>query len=118
MSSLVTFLGGGKGTWVPVIQLIDSQQWEHVFLIMPQFFADKYQSKSASVHKIVFDDTKSVVLLAEEFRQIFEGKLFGDVGFCCISGSGVEHMAALSALLKSGGGIRLIMFSNNQVIEV
>ncbi len=40
------------------------------------------------------------------------------VGFCCLSGSGAEHMAALSALLKSGGGIRLVMFSNNQVSEL
>ncbi len=118
MSSLVTFLGSGKGTWVPVIQLIDSQQWENVFLIMPQFFADKYQPKNSSVHKIIIDDTKPVALLAEELRLVFDGKLFGDVGFCCLSGSGAEHMAALSALLKAGGGIRLVIFANNQVSEL
>ena len=118
MTSLVTFLGGGKGTWVPVIQLIDSGNWEHVFLIMPQFFADKYQPKSLSVEKIVIDETKSVVVLRDELVKVFDGKIFGDVGFCCISGSGTEHMAAMAAVLKVGGGIRLVEFVGNEVKEL
>lgn len=118
MASLMTCLGAGKGTWVPVIQLMESTTWEHIFLIMPQFFADKYEPKTNNITKIIIDDTKEINVIAEEIKKEIDGKVFGDVALNIGSGGGKEHMSMLAALLKAGCGFRLVMMKDNQMTEL
>ncbi len=118
MTSLVTCLGAGKGTWVPVLQLIDGNSWDAVFLIMPAFFADKYQPQHTNITKIIIDDTQSVETIQQQLIKEFDGKLFGETAVDLTSGGGLEHMAILSALLKTGCGIRLVHTVNNELGEL
>jgi len=118
MASLMTCLGAGKGTWVPVIQLMESTTWENIFLIMPEFFADKYMPKTGNITKIVIDDTKEIDVLAEEIKKEIDGKVFGDLALNIGSGGGKEHMAMIASLLKAGCGFRLVIMKDNQMKEL
>ena len=118
MTSLIACLGAGKGTWVPVLQLIDAAPWDSVFLVMPAFFADKYQPKSEKVQKIVIDDTKELPALTQDITKALDGKLFGEVAVNFTSGEGKEHMALLAALLKIGCGVRLVTMQENSMQEL
>ena len=51
--------------------------------------------------------------------QKLKEKISGiEVGLNIVSGSGKEHMALISALLKLGIGIRLVALTSNGVKEV
>ena len=41
-----------------------------------------------------------------------------EVGLNMISGSGTEHMAIMSSLLKMGVGIRLVSYNNGSILEL
>ena len=118
MTSLVTCLGSGNGSWVPVLELIDGSSWDAVFLIMPAFFADKFQPQHTNITKIIIEDTQSVETIEQQLIKEFDGKLFGDTAVDLTSGGGREHMAILSAMLKTGCGIRLVHSVNGMPCEL
>jgi hypothetical protein len=117
MTDLIACLSTGKGTWIPVIKLINSENWEKIFLIAPGFATEKF-SVDKPVEFIIVDPDKP---LKELHRAVFEGlsqKLTGiEVALNLSSGTGKEHMAIISALLKQGVGIRLVSVNENGVTE-
>ena len=62
---------------------------------------------------------KPVSELIEDIRKSLDGKIYDlDVALNMVSGTGKEHMAILSALLKLGLGIRLMAVTKNGVVEL
>ncbi len=118
MTSLVACLGAGKGSWIPVMKVVESPSWDHVFLIMPLFFAEKFENMKQNTTVIKIDDNKPLPELIEDIKKELDGKLFADVAVNLISGNGKEHMAVISALLKIGCGIRLVAFTGNELKEL
>lgn len=114
MASLVACLGAGQGTWTQVMKVVDSPSWEHVFLVMPNFFADKFQNMKKNVTVIKVNESDDIPVMTEHIKKALDGKLFADVGVNLVSGAGKEHMAVLSALLKMGCGIRLVAFTEKE----
>jgi len=112
MTSLVACLSTGKGTWGPLMNIAGSPSWEHIFLIAPKFFAENFESQKQNMTVITIDENKETHELAEDIRSQLDGKLSGDVALNLGSGSGKEHMAVLSALLKLGCGIRIVTLDN------
>ncbi|MBI4150893.1 hypothetical protein HY492_02095 [Candidatus Woesearchaeota archaeon] len=108
MTSLVACLGAGKGTWVPVMKVAESPSWDQIFLIMPAFFADKFENTRKNTTIIKIDENRDFGELINDIKTALDGKLFADVAVNLMSGSGKEHMALLAALLKLGCGIRLV----------
>ena len=52
-------------------------------------------------------------------KKSLDGKIYDlDVALNMVSGTGKEHMAILSALLKLGLGIRLMAVTKNGVVEL
>ena len=118
MTDLVACLSTGKGTWVHVAKLIKDQNWDKVFLITNQFGKEKF-TPDEKTELIVVDSNKPINELVEDIRKSLVGKLsMGDAAVNLISGTGKEHMALLSALLKLGAGIRLIVSTDSGVKEV
>ena len=114
MTDLVACLSSGKGTWVNLMKVLESPSWSTIWLIAPTFFAQSYQNMKKNVNVITIDENKDLPELAEDIRKALDGKLFADVAVNLISGSGKEHMAVLSALLKLGCGIRLVAFTEKE----
>ncbi|MEM3374483.1 MAG: hypothetical protein QXE31_04645 [Candidatus Woesearchaeota archaeon] len=112
MTELITILSTGKGTWTDVIKLMNSYDWEKVIIITNQFGKETFRAKENMEFIVVnFDDT--IENLIEAFKKNLKDKLTGtEVALNFISGQGKEHMALLSAVLKLGLGIRLVVYSN------
>jgi len=118
MSTLIASLSTGKGTWVPVIKLMNSGSFDKVFLVTNSWTKENFRNEK-DAEMIVIDPNKPVEELTQDVIKSLEGKIPDiEVGLNLYSGSGAEHMAILSALLKMGVGIRLVNFEKESVVEV
>lgn len=119
MTTLVACLSTGKGTWGHLSQLIANADWEKVILITP-FGSEKFTAEKP-VEFIEIDEKKFLPELIEDIKKQLEKKLSLtdiEVALNLVSGSGKEHMAILSALLKLGLGIRLVALTKEGVREI
>ena len=118
MTSLIALLSSGKGTWAHVEQLIEKQEWDSIFLITDDFGVQKFQPKKP-VNYIIIDSNKFLKDLTEDIRKQLENKIPDtEVALNIISGTGKEHMATLSAILKLGLGIRLTALTPDGIKEI
>ena len=118
MTELIACIGSEKGTIAHVERLMKGQQWEHIFII-----ADKSNSehirKGSNMELIMIDSTKLLPELVDDIKTRLGKKIKGiEVAVNIVSGSGKEHMALLSAILKLGLGIRLVALTKEGVKEV
>ena len=121
MAQLVALLSTGKGTWTEVASLINKPEFDEIFILTNAFGKDKFTNiPQKKVEIIVFDfDNANVIKLTNDFSLALKNKLsFADVAVNLCSGSGKEHMALLSALIKIGLGMRLVSIKDNQIIEI
>ncbi len=117
MSSLVAVLSSGKGTWTQINALIKTHNWNNIYLITNDFGKENFKSEKLAQF-ILVDMRKNTKLLRDDIIKELKGKLDGDVGFNMSSGIGEEHMAALSALLNLGVGIRIITHNGQGMEEL
>lgn len=117
MSSLLALLSSGKGSWTHVQQLIKNEKWEHVYIVTNEFGKQNFTPPNNAT-LITVNFQQPITQLRDELTKHFKEKLSGDIGLSIISGNGEEHMAVLSALLKSGAGIRLVIPTTNGVEEL
>lgn len=118
MTDLIACLSSGEKSWTHVARLISEQAWEKVFLITNDFGKRNFKSKK-NIEFIVVDFKKPVFELIEDIQKGLKGKLTDlEVAVNIVSGSGKEHMAILSALLKLGIGIRLMAVTKDGVREL
>jgi hypothetical protein len=118
MTSLIAVLSSGKGTWGQVNNLIKLGEWERVYLVCNEFSYENFEISSQKIIKLKIDEKnpqKSIDILSKFFKK--EVKDF-EVAINLVSGSGMEHMALLSAILKAGLGVRFVYAHNNDVEEM
>ncbi len=118
MTELVAILSTGKGTWSQVIKVINSEEWDKIYLITNEFGANTFK-KQENMEFIVINTNESIELIIDHIQEKLKNKLSGpEVALNFVSGTGKEHMAVLSALLKMGLGIRLIIHTVNGLKEI
>lgn len=116
MTDLVACLS--TGSWGHVNRLIADGGFEKVFLITNEFGKEKFQKKD-NVELIVVNDGKPVDELIENIVNGLKDKVSGiEVGLNLVSGTGKEHMAIISALMKVGVGFRLVALTKNGIKEI
>ena len=111
MTDLVAVLSTGKGTWGQVGALIRAENWENIYLITNSFGQEKFTSDK-ELKMIVLNDNMSEEEMRDKISEELKDKLKMDVAVNFTSGSGKEHMALVSALIKIGVGIRLVIEKN------
>jgi hypothetical protein len=118
MTTLVACLSTGKGTWGHVSRLIEGQEWDKVILITNEFGKENFK-KNDKTELIIIDPNKEIKEIREEI-QIKLKELIKDleIALNIVSGSGKEHMALLSALLKLGLGINLTTLAKEGIEEI
>ncbi len=105
MTDLIACLSTGKGTWIHVKGVISGCEWDNIFLITNEFGREKFSSE------------KKVELLVVD-KQL-KDKISGtEAALNLASGTGKEHMAILSAVLKLGLGVRLVALEKEGVKEI
>ena len=118
MTSLLACLLSGIGTWTHVAKLIEEQEWDSIFLITNDFEVQNFKSEK-KVTYIIIDSNKYLSQIIEDIKKQLQGKIADtEVALNLVSGTGKEHMAALSAVLKLGLGIRLVALTPDGVKEV
>src|SRR3989338_8590057 len=118
MTDLVACLSSGEKSWSHVARLIKEQNWSKVFLITNDFGKNSFKAEK-EVEFIVVDFQKPVFELIEDIKKGLKGKITDlEVALNIVSGSGKEHMAILSALLKLGVGVRLMAVTKDGVREL
>ncbi|MEK6963066.1 MAG: hypothetical protein AABX70_01470 [Nanoarchaeota archaeon] len=119
MTTLVTCLSTGKGTWVPVLELAKNPLFEQVYLVCNPWTQQNFKTQQNNFHLILVDDEQPLPNLVETIQNALKGKILDtEVALNLFSGTGKEHMAILSALLKLGLGIRLVHVQDTQVQEI
>lgn len=118
MTSLIAVLSSGKGTWGHVNSLMKLGKWDRVYLVCNDFAYENFEVDKNQVVKLRIDENnteKSVRVLSNFFKM--EIKDF-EVGLNLVSGSGIEHMIVLAAVLRAGLGVRLLLPKNNDIEEL
>jgi hypothetical protein len=116
MSTLVACIGEGKGTRVHVARLISAGEWKQIILIT----GDSTEKGITEGNIVVAVDTsKKIPDMAEDLKKSLKEKIH-DTEVCLnlVSGSGKEHMALLSAILRLGLGIRLVTIVDDKVVDI
>lgn len=118
MTELIACLGAEKATQEHVKRLIQQQDWEKIILITNDIGKENFKADKP-VEFMVINKERFLPELVEEIKTKLKDKITGtEVGINIISGSGKEHMALLSALLKLGLAIRFVALTTNGVKEV
>lgn len=118
MTDLVACLSTGKGTWGHVGRLIADQEWGKIILITNEFGRENFTAEKP-VELIVVDSRQGIKEIVNEIGSQLKGKISGtEVALNLVSGTGKEHMAIISALLKLGIGIRLMALTKDGIEEV
>jgi len=117
MSDLICCLSTGKGTWVEVARLINNHQWDNVYLITNDFGREKFSSEK-KVNFLIVDVNKGIEIMKNAIVDHLKDKVSGEIAVNFVSGSGKEHMALLSALMKLGVSMRFIFAVDSDVKEI
>ena len=118
MTDLVACISSGDKSKAHVARLIKEQDWKKVFLITDNAGRQNFKAEK-HVEFIVVDFSKPVFELIDGIRNGLKGKLTDlEVALNIVSGTGKEHMAILSALLKLGVGVRLMAVTKDGVREL
>lgn len=118
MTSLVACLSTGKGTWSEVIKILNGEDWDKIYLITNDFGKEKF-SIDKEVDLIPLNLNASPKVLTGQMVEVLAKKKLGrEVAVNISSGSGNEHMALLSALLKLGLGMRFVYVEDGKVEEL
>ena len=114
---LVAFLSTGKGTWGHVSRLIADGEWDNVVLFTNDFGKENYKGEKADL--VIVDVRKKMEELIQDMVVSLKEKVKGtEVAINLISGSGKEHMALLSAIIKAGISFRLMALTTDGVKEL
>ena len=109
MVSLVAFISSGKGTWGQVNTLIKSQPWTKVYLVCNEFGYENFEvSNPQKIVKLQFNE-KKVEAMPDRLAKFFKSEIRDfEVAVNLSSGTGLEHMALLTGVLKAGLGMRFV----------
>ena len=120
MSTLVACLSTGKGTWGHVSRLIQDGNFDNIILITNDYGKENFQ-KLENTELIAIKLEQGMRELRDEIYKTLKEKIKSDeteVALNLASGTGKEHMALLSALLKLGIGIRLMALTKEGIEEI
>lgn len=115
MVNLVALMSSDSKNWKEVASLFNSAKWDNVFLICCDL---AYSSINLDgIVKLKYNEASPIESISS-LTKFFKNEI-KDFEVCVnlSSGSGIEHMALLTALLKSGLGLRFVYSMNNKVKE-
>ncbi len=118
MTDLVACLSTGKGTWGNIKRIVEDGEWDNIFLITNDFGKENF-SMDKKCELIVTDARKPMPELIDTIKKGLDGKVKGtEIALNLISGSGKEHLALLSAVMKLGLGFRLMALTSEGIKEL
>ncbi|KYK26242.1 hypothetical protein AYK26_05535 [Euryarchaeota archaeon SM23-78] len=119
MTDLVACLSTGKGTWTNVLQLVKKEEFENIYLIVNQWAKDNLKLERKNLHMIVVNPNDKVNVIRDKIINALNGKIKDfEVAVNIDSGSGKEHTAIITALMKLGLALRFVSVEEEEIVEV
>lgn len=116
--TLVVWLTGDQGSHLHVQKLIDSSLWHKIIVIGSKDSLNSIKLQK-QVDLVSLDLSMQIPILSEEIgRSLSRLVTDFEVYVNFVSGSGKEHMALLSALIRNGLAIRLVAMTPAGVKEI
>lgn len=117
MTDLIACLSLGKGTWADVARLMETENWENIYLVGTRFGKEKF-THAKKFEFIEINPDGDIDAIKKAVYEKLKGKTSIDTAINLTSGSGKEHMAVIAAVLALGAGIRLVTLKDNRMAEV
>ena len=118
MTDLVVCLSRDEKTWPHIQKLIKDAEWKNIYIVTDEYCKQRFTSEK-KLEYVVVDFSKPVLEVINEIIQKLKNKFYDfEVALNLVSGSGKEHMAILSALLKTGVGIRLVAVTKDGIRDL
>ena len=117
MTTLIALISSGKGTWSEVLALIKAEKWEKVYLICNEFSYKNFNIDQRIALKLKYNE-KNMIEDFDKLSDFFKKNIQDfEIALNLTSGTGIEHMALTSSILKAGLGIRFVYFKENELKE-
>lgn len=118
MKTLVACLSTGKGTWGHVNRIIQDGNFDKILLLTNDYGKENF-TKNEKTELIPLNFSQGLKELRDEIKSILKEKIKDpEIALNIISGTGKEHTALISALLKLGTGIRFIALTKDGIEEI
>jgi len=119
MTDLVACLGAGKGTWSGVLKLMNSGKFQNIFLIVNGWTRDNLKMQKENLHLIIINSDDKTANIRDAIVKQLQGKINDfEVAVNIDSGTGKEHAALATALMKLGLSLRFVVAENDDVEEI
>ena len=119
MTDLVACLGTGKGTWTSVLKLAARSEFENVFLIVNDWTRNNLKLERPGLHLITVSSEAGTIITRDMIISQMKGRTRGfEVAVNIDSGTGREHAAMITALMKLGLALRFVAWENEKIEEV
>ncbi len=119
MTYLVACLGEGTGTWTNVLKLAASPQFEKSFLIVNEWTRKSLNIEKPNIQLITINTNTTTTELRDQIANQLKGKILDfEVALNIDSGTGKEHAAMITALMRIGLSFRLVVMENDKIEEV
>jgi hypothetical protein len=115
MKTFLGILSTGKGTWGQVAHIIDNTEYDTVYLISNEWAQDKFTC-SKQVKWIIIDPRKGFSEIVDDIEKQMPKEL-NDIELNIHSGSGKEHSAILSILLKNKIKFKIITINAEGIVR-
>ena len=115
MTDLIVCLTNQKGVFEHVKKVIEDAGWENIYIFTSEEDASNIRfNKKVEIFRL--DLSKTITELTSFIKESLDGKLHDlEVAVNIICGSGKEHTALISAILKLGFGIRFVALTKEGV---
>lgn len=119
MTDLVACLSTGKGTWTSVLQLVKKEEFENIYLIVNTWAKENLKLERKNLALIVVNANDKVSVIRDKIIKELQGKINDfEVAVNIDSGSGKEHTAIITALMKLGLAMRFVGVEDKEIVEV
>ena len=119
MTDLVACLGTGKGTWTGVLKLVGKQDFEKVFLVVNDWTKQNLKLQRENMHLVVINSDDRTSIIRDTIINQLHDKISGfEVAVNLDSGTGKEHTALITALIKLGFALRFVVAEGDSIEEV
>lgn len=118
MKILVACLSTGKGTWGHVGRLVREGNFDKIILITNEYGKENF-TPNEKTELISMNFNQGLKELRDKIIEVLKEKIKEpEVVVNIISGTGKEHTAMISALLKLGLGMRFIALTKDGIEEI
>jgi len=119
MTDLVACLSTGKGTWTGVLKLINKLEFDNIFLVANQWSKENLKIKKDNIQFVLINSDDNTSKIRDSITSQLEGKIKDfEVAVNIDSGTGKEHTALITALIKLGLALRFVVAEGENIEEV